>query len=39
MFKTFYIWAKDEMHAVKIANERRVQLIASNQWEPEPDKP
>ena len=35
----FFIWATDEKHAVKIANERRVQLIASNLWEPEPDKP
>ena len=24
--------AKDEKHAVKIANERRVQLIANNEW-------
>jgi len=33
----FYVWAKDEKHAVKIANERRVQLIAFNQWDlPEP---
>lgn len=28
----FNMWAKDEEHAVKIANERRVKLIASNQW-------
>jgi len=28
----FEMWAKDETHAIKIANERRVQLIASNQW-------
>lgn len=27
-----YCWAKDEQHAVKIANERRVQLIAGNLW-------
>ena len=27
-----YIWAKDKQHAAKIANERRVQLIALNQW-------
>jgi hypothetical protein len=30
---SFDVWAKDESHAVKIANERRVQLIASGQWE------
>ncbi len=28
----FYMWASDEKHAVKIANERRAQLIASNSW-------
>ena len=28
-----YMFAKDEKHAVKIANERRVQLIANNEWE------
>lgn len=28
----FYCYAKDEKHAVKIANERRVQLLASNLW-------
>ena len=26
----FHMWAKDEEHAIKIANERRVQLIANN---------
>ncbi len=26
------IFAKDEKHAIKIANEKRVQLIASNRW-------
>ena len=26
------IWAKDEKHAVKIANERRIQLIANGKW-------
>ena len=26
------IFAKDETHAVKIANEKRVQLIAGNRW-------
>lgn len=26
----FWVWAKDEKHAVKIANERRVQDIASS---------
>ena len=28
----FEMWAKDEEHAVKIANERRIQLIASGEW-------
>ena len=28
----FYMWAKDEQHAVKIANERRTELIATNEW-------
>jgi len=28
----FWTWAKDEAHAAKIANERRVQLIANNEW-------
>jgi len=28
----FHMWAKDEMHAVKIANEHRTQLIATNKW-------
>lgn len=34
------VWAKDEQHAVKIVNEKRVQLIASNEWlaEPEPSQ-
>jgi len=27
-----YILARDEKHAVKIANERRVQAIAENRW-------
>ena len=26
------IMAKDEQHAIKIANEKRVQLIANNKW-------
>ena len=30
---TFEMWAKDEQHAIKIANERRVNLIATNTWE------
>lgn len=29
---SFYMWARDEKHAIKIANERRTQLIALNQW-------
>ena len=28
----FLMWAKDEIHAVKIANEHRTQLIATNKW-------
>jgi hypothetical protein len=28
----FSQWAKDETHAIKIANEKRVQLIASGEW-------
>jgi hypothetical protein len=27
-----HCWAKDEQHAIKITNEVRIQLIASNQW-------
>ncbi len=27
------IWAHNEEHAIKIANEKRAQLIALNQWE------
>jgi len=26
-------WAKDKQHAIKIANEKRVQLIANGEWE------
>lgn len=33
-----HCWAKDEKHAVKIANEKRIQLIANNQWEESPKK-
>ena len=28
----FYVWAKDIEHAIKVANERRAQLIATNEW-------
>ena len=28
----FNMWAKDESHAVKIANERRIRLVESNLW-------
>ena len=28
----FYVWAEDEPHASKIANERRAKLIALDQW-------
>ena len=33
------VWARDEQHAVKIVNEKRVQIIAANQWpaDPPPD--
>lgn len=27
-----FAWAKDDVHAVKIVNERRVQKIANNEW-------
>lgn len=26
------MWARDEKHAIKIANERRAMFIASNRW-------
>lgn len=26
------VWAEDSKHAVKIANEKRIQLIALNRW-------
>lgn len=29
----FSIWAKDESHAIKIANERRIQMLASGDWQ------
>jgi len=29
---SYYVWAENEAHAVKIANERRVQLIASGDY-------
>lgn len=29
----FYLHANDEEHAIKIANEKRLQLIAGNQWD------
>lgn len=28
----FYMWARDKQHAVKIANERRVQHLALGTW-------
>lgn len=31
-FVLFRIWARDEDHAIKIANEKRVALIASGEW-------
>jgi hypothetical protein len=27
------VWAKDEQHAIKIANEHRARLIASGEWD------
>lgn len=32
-------WAKDEQHAVKIANEKRAQIIAMNLWRDAADMP
>jgi hypothetical protein len=29
----FYMWARDEEHAIKIANERRAMVIATNMWD------
>ncbi len=29
---SFRVWASDNQHAIKIANERRAQLIAFNNW-------
>ena len=29
----FFVWATDEEHAVKVANERRTQLIATGEWD------
>ena len=29
---SFYVWASDETHAVKIANEKRAMLMATGQW-------
>ena len=29
----FNIWAKSEQHAVKIANEKRAQIVANNEWD------
>jgi hypothetical protein len=28
-----YVWAKSEEHAIKVANERRAQHIASGEWD------
>lgn len=28
----FHVWATDEIHAAKIANEKRAQLVATNEW-------
>ena len=29
-----FMWATDEQHAIKIANERRIKKIASGEWQP-----
>jgi hypothetical protein len=34
----FRVWARDEQHAIKIANERRTRAIAENLW-PAEDQP
>ncbi len=31
--KTFTMWARDEKHAIKIANERRTRLISEGGWD------
>lgn len=31
-YVAFSVWAKDEAHAIKIANERRTRLIADGEW-------
>lgn len=31
--RCFHMFAKDKTHAVKIANERRIQLLAENKWD------
>lgn len=28
----FVVWARDNTHAIKVANEKRTQLIASGEW-------
>lgn len=28
-----YVWAENDKHAIKIVNERRIQMLANNQWE------
>ena len=28
-----YVWAKDEEHALKIADERRIRMLTSGEWE------
>lgn len=30
--RMFYVYARDEQHAVKIANERRSMMIANGEW-------
>jgi hypothetical protein len=32
---SFFVWARDEEHAIKIANERRAALIATGKWDAE----
>lgn len=28
------LWARDEEHAIKIVNERRIAVLAANRWQP-----
>ncbi len=37
-YLTGYVFALDEQHAIKIANEHRAQLIANNEWPPDKEE-